>query len=109
MLFSEVRAIFLDAVGTLIHPDPPAPVVYEQMGKRFGSHYDAADIQSRFAKAFEHEEQVDRRRGWRTSEKREIERWRHIVANVLDDVIDQNACFQRLFDHFSIPDAWRCD
>lgn len=109
MLFSEVRAIFLDAVGTLIHPHPPAPVVYEQMGKRFGSHYNAAVIRSRFAEAFAQEEQVDRRRGWRTSEEREIERWRHIVSNVLDDVIDQSACFQSLFDHFSTPDAWSCD
>lgn len=105
----KVRAVFFDAVGTLIHPDPPAHVVYEQVGKRYGSRYDSGVIKIRFAEGFEQEEQVDRRRNWRTSEERENERWRHIVAHVLDVVSDPIACFQALFDHFSRPDAWRSD
>jgi putative hydrolase of the HAD superfamily len=31
------------------------------------------------------------------------------VAKVLDDVTDQEACFQRLFNHFGQPGAWRCE
>jgi len=104
-----VRAIIFDAVGTLIHPDPPAPAVYAQIGKRFGSRYHEHVIKPRFVQAFEHEEDLDRRQGWRTSEEREIERWRRIVAYLLEDVADQGSCFQVLFDHFSRPEAWRCD
>lgn len=104
-----IRAIFFDAVGTLIHPDPPAPVVYEQVGKRFGSRLGASEIKRRFAEAFDAEEQSDRRGGWQTSENREIERWRSIVAHVLDDSSDPLNCFQLLFNHFSKPEAWRCD
>jgi putative hydrolase of the HAD superfamily len=108
MFLSGIRAVVLDAVGTLIYPDPPAPVLYSQVGKRFGSRHDAEAIKSRFLQAFEQEDQVDRGLGWRTSEEREIERWRHIVARVLDDVSDPGACFHTLFDHFSRPEAWRC-
>ena len=109
MLLSGIRAVVLDAVGTLIHPDPPAPVVYAQVARSWGSHYDVAAIKSRFLQAFEHEELTDRRLGWRTSEAREIERWRHIIAKVLDDVSDPESCFHTLFDHFSRPQAWCCD
>jgi putative hydrolase of the HAD superfamily len=106
---SQIRAIFFDAVGTLIHPDPPAPIVYEQVGKRFGSRYDAVAITARFTNAFKAEEEFDRRVGWQTSEKREIERWRSIVENVLDDAPEPAACFQELFEYFAQPVAWRCD
>jgi putative hydrolase of the HAD superfamily len=109
MPISGVRAVVFDAVGTLLFPDPSASVVYAQVGSRYGSQLNADSIRTRFAKAFRAQEEIDRRLGWRTSEEREKVRWRHIVANVLTDVIDPDACFQMLFDHFSKPDAWRCD
>jgi putative hydrolase of the HAD superfamily len=106
---SLVRVVFFDAVGTLIHPDPPAPIVYARIGQEFGSHYDAAAIKERFSEAFRAEEEIDRSNGWQTSEEREIERWRRIVESVLDDVGDPTICFRRLFDHFAGPGSWRCD
>ncbi|HEV2950261.1 MAG TPA: HAD-IA family hydrolase [Gemmataceae bacterium] len=109
MSLCGVRAVIFDAVGTLIFPDPPAPVVYAQVGARYGSKLDADSIRPRFEIAFRDEDEVDRRQGWRTSEERERQRWRHIVARVLNDVADREACFQALFDHFSEPEAWRCD
>jgi len=36
-------------------------------------------------------------------------RWRSIVAEVLDDVADGDACFRELYDHFARPDAWRVE
>jgi putative hydrolase of the HAD superfamily len=104
-----IRAIFFDAVGTLIHPEPPAPSVYAVIGRRHGSHLDTHTIIARFRLAFQHEEELDRALGWRTSEAREIERWRRIVVAVLDDVCDSHACFAELFDHFARPESWRCD
>jgi putative hydrolase of the HAD superfamily len=105
----EVRAVYLDAVGTLLHPDPPAPMVYAAVGRRHGSRLDAATIATRFRSAFGREEAVDRAHSWRTSETREQERWRHIITAVFDDVPDSDVCFRELFHHFSRPDAWRLD
>ncbi len=104
-----IRAIVFDAVGTVIHPLPPAPVLYAEVGRRFGSNRIAAEIAPRFIAAFARAEAIDYANGLRTGETREIERWRRIVGQVLDDVRDQDACFLELFEHFSRPEAWRCD
>ena len=108
-LLSGVRAVVFDAVGTLILPDPSASVTYALVGRKFGSQLTPEAITLRFLEAFAREEEVDRQRGWRTSEVREQERWRQIVGRVLDDVSDPESCFRELFDHFSRPAAWRCD
>jgi putative hydrolase of the HAD superfamily len=104
-----VRAVFFDAVGTLIHPEPLAPVVYASVGRRFGSRLGVETIMKRFRAAFHREDLIDRAYGWRTSEAREITRWRYIVSTVLDDVFDAESCFRELFEHFSRPKSWRCD
>jgi putative hydrolase of the HAD superfamily len=104
-----IRGVLLDAVGTLIHPDPPASVVYADIGRKFGSRWTQAEIAKRFRAAFHHEEAEDWRDNLRTSEEREERRWRHIVSEVLDDVADKEECFRILFDHFAQPAAWRCE
>jgi putative hydrolase of the HAD superfamily len=105
----DIRVVFFDAVGTLIHPEPAAPLVYASVGRRHGSRLDADVIAARFRHAFALEEERDRLGGWRTSEAREVERWRRIVTAVLDDVGNAEACFQELFVHFSRPEAWHCE
>jgi putative hydrolase of the HAD superfamily len=109
MIPLHVRAVFFDAVGTLIHPEPSAAVAYAQIGRRYGSRLSPAEIAIRFRSAFVQEENFDRANELRTNEERERRRWRDIVARVLDDVADAEACFADLFHHFSRPDAWRCD
>jgi putative hydrolase of the HAD superfamily len=106
-LGNNVRAVFFDAVGTLIHPDPPAAEVYVEAGRRHGSRVSLAEVSSRFASAFRRQEEVDRNRGWQTSEVRETERWRAIVAEVLDDVAEREQCFAELYEHFARPRSWR--
>ncbi len=101
--------VFFDAVGTLIHPDPPAPVVYAAVGRCLGSRLDEATIATRFRTAFRRQEEADYAGNLRTDETREIARWRVIVREVLDDVSDAEACFQGLYAHFAHPDAWRCE
>lgn len=101
--------VFFDAVGTLLHPEPPAPVVYAAVGRRFGSRLDEAEIAQRFRAAFLRQEQADHSIGLRTSEEREWMRWRAIVAEVLDDVSDPEGCFAELHSHFARPNAWRCE
>ena len=36
-LLGDARAVFFDAVGTLLHPDPSAAEVYAGVGRRYGS------------------------------------------------------------------------
>ena len=55
------------------------------------------------------EEDLDRASGWRTSEQRELDRWRAIVGEVLSDANDVQACFTALYQHFSDPCNWQCD
>ncbi len=105
----RLRAVAFDAVGTLIHPDPPAAAVYAAVGRRHGSRLDAATIRDRFGAAFRDEERRDHGGQLVTSEERERRRWREIVARVLDDVADATACFGELYDHFAHPDAWHCE
>jgi putative hydrolase of the HAD superfamily len=107
IISAGVRAVFFDAVGTLIEPDPPAALVYAKVGRRFGSRLTAEAIKARFMAAFTREEEADRRGGLRTSEEREERRWRDIVGRVLDDVADPERCFADLYHHFSLPTAWR--
>jgi putative hydrolase of the HAD superfamily len=105
---SQVRALFFDAVGTLIHPEPPTPEVYASVGRRHGSSLTVPTIQARFKAAFQREEDADRANDWRTDEAREELRWRRIVAGVLTDVTDAEACFSELFAYFGRPESWHC-
>lgn len=105
-LLTDIKAVAFDAVGTLIAPAPAAPVVYESVGRRYGSRLSVSDIAIRFRSAFESEEMRDEVLRWQTSPTREVERWRQIVASVFGDQIDLNGCFRELWDHFARPDAW---
>jgi putative hydrolase of the HAD superfamily len=53
---STIRAIYFDAVGTLVHPEPAVAVVYADAARRFGSHYRADDLATRFQRAFQAQE-----------------------------------------------------
>jgi putative hydrolase of the HAD superfamily len=106
------KCIAFDAVGTLIHPTPPPGEIYFQVGRRFGSRLSDEEIARRFKQAFRNSERADFNGGLgpllATNEAREKERWRQIVATVIDDVTDSNGCFAELFAHFASPKAWSC-
>lgn len=106
------RCIAFDAVGTLIHPTPAAGEVYYQFARRHGSKLAADEITRRFKQAFLETEQGDTLLSEEvrlvTSESREKERWRQIVATVIDDVANPAGCFVDLFAHFASPESWSC-
>jgi putative hydrolase of the HAD superfamily len=106
------KCIAFDAVGTIIHPSPPAAEVYFDAARRFGSRLELKEISRRFSQAFRETEQgeLTAEAGVRlvTSEAREKDRWAQIVATVIDDIPDTTACFAELFAHFACPEAWRC-
>ena len=106
MVTADTRAVFFDAVGTLLFPSPPAPVVYAAAAREHGLDITHEEIRSRFVRAFRAEEELDRAAGWATSEEREQSRWRRIVSDTLSGVADAGPCFRRLYDHFAQPSAW---
>jgi putative hydrolase of the HAD superfamily len=106
---ARIRAVFFDAVGTLIHPAPPPAAVYSEIGRRFGSNLHVEAIRQTFRVAVARQNDMDCVNGWRTSEPREVDRWRAVVREVLNDVKDQEACFEELFEHFAKPAHWRCE
>src|SRR5262249_54599660 len=109
-LLSDIRAVFFDAVGTLIMPDPPVVNVYLALANRHGLQSSSAEIGTRFREAFRIEEENDRVRNWACCESGEETRWRTIVTSVFSDrgTAEQiESCFLDLFAHFARPTAWR--
>ena len=103
-----IEGIVLDAVGTLIDPEPSVAQVYASAAARQGLIVDVAEVKSRFRQHFRNDE-VDEQIGpMATDEAIEYRRWRRIVANVLPDLPDLDRGFAELWDHFGRPEAWRC-
>ncbi|MCA9122544.1 MAG: HAD-IA family hydrolase [Planctomycetaceae bacterium] len=97
----SVRAVVFDAVGTLIHPDPPVSVAYKELGFQHGSQLTREDIARNFHRvllAFSHQTTTD--------EEIELQRWRQIVAGVFSDLEDTDRLFCELWDHFARPASW---
>ena len=103
-----IEGIVLDAVGTLIDPEPPVARAYAEAGLRQGVVVDVAEVKSRFGRHFRDDEVDDQRGPMLTDEAIESRRWRRIVGNVLPDLPDPALAFDELWDHFGRPEAWRC-
>lgn len=108
------RWVVFDAVGTLIHPDPPVPVAYQSIAARYGSKLSVEEVGRRFRKAFRQTETEAFPNGpsadklWVSSDAIEKARWRWIVEQVVPDVDDPEAAFLELWNHFADPASWSC-
>lgn len=99
----NVRAVFFDAVGTLMYPYPPVAKVYHREGLNLGSKYSVEEVAPRFRAAIKKHHQ-----GGFTSEELERERWRRIVYDVIDDIDDsQDLLLDALWQHFGSATSWR--
>jgi putative hydrolase of the HAD superfamily len=106
--WNRIEGIVLDAVGTLIEPEPSVAKVYASAALRQGIVVEVAEVKRRFSQHFRNDE-VDEQLGpMVTDESIEYRRWRRIVANVLPDLPDQDRAFAELWDHFGRSQAWRC-
>ena len=94
--------IALDAVGTVMTPEPAVEAAYGTVGRRHGSRLSDAEIAARFRQVFSRREL-----GETTSEPLEQEFWRSVVSEVLPDTHAPDACFAELFAWFAQPQAWR--
>ena len=109
ILGPHIRAVYFDAVGTVLHPHPSPFEVYAAAARENGLVLEIPVIRERFLAAFAREEARDRDAGWITSEAREFERWRTIVTTTLHEARDPLACFEHLWNHYAQPHAWRVD
>jgi putative hydrolase of the HAD superfamily len=105
MLDAGVRAVFFDAVGTLLFPREPVRQTYAAIGRRHGSRLTETHILVPLHAAFARQEAIDEIAGWQTSEAREQARWRQIVAEAIPDITSEQA-FADLWAHYSDPAAW---
>lgn len=107
-----IVAILFDAVGTLIDAAPPVPLAYQSIAATFGSRLTLDQIRQRFRRALhrggDSQNPASLARS-ATSEPAERERWREIVAEVIDDVplAAADDLFAALWRHFAEPASWR--
>lgn len=103
-MLDGVQWILFDAVGTLIHADPPVAAAYYAAAQKFGSRLSVEEIGQRFRVALA----AEQRGGSPTNETVERERWRRIVGRVIDDVAHaEDKLFDQLWRHFAEPDHWQ--
>jgi putative hydrolase of the HAD superfamily len=106
MAANSLRAVYFDAVGTLLTPADPVAATYRAAALRFGLDLDEATIRSRVWEAFEKQERLDHQQGWQASEAREAERWRSVIQETLRELADPSDCFHWLWEWYRSPDAW---
>lgn len=107
-LGTGLEGIVLDAVGTLIEPEPGVAEAYQAAARRQGVAVDADVVRARFRRHFRDDEADETLGPLATDEALEARRWRRIVGRVLPEVPDPERAFAELWDHFSRPGSWRC-
>jgi putative hydrolase of the HAD superfamily len=100
-MFSSVRAVVFDAVGTLIYADPPVAAAYCRAGQRHGSSLSANEIADRFGAAMEQHFGDEH-----SNERMERQRWSRVVADVFVDLEDATPVFEELWHHFANHRHW---
>jgi putative hydrolase of the HAD superfamily len=98
----------LDAVGTLIKPDPSVAVAYTEAARRQGVELEPEEVRARFQVHFQSDEVHAGRGVLSTDEATERRRWRKIVVGVLPEIPEPERAFDELWEHFSRPGSWRC-
>jgi putative hydrolase of the HAD superfamily len=105
MIEPGIRAVFFDAVGTLLFPRTPVARTYAEFARGHGATITEEQVRAAFRTAFAQQERLDHSANWRTDENRERTRWRNIVSDVLPGV-DADRCFADLWEWFANPIAW---
>ncbi|QDT35818.1 HAD family hydrolase [Stratiformator vulcanicus] len=100
-----LRAVVFDAVGTVLHPQPDVVTAYHEIGRQHGSSLSRDEVGRRFREAFTSRAETE----LETSDAIEYEFWRYVVGKVFRDVVDPEACFRQLHEHFAQPTSWRFD
>jgi putative hydrolase of the HAD superfamily len=106
-----IRAVTLDAAGTLFAPSEPVGVTYARVARRHGIAADPAGVEARFRRALRAAPPLAFP-GTTASGRALLERawWLDVVRTALsaDDATPPRlaACFEALFAHYARADAW---
>lgn len=107
MKVQGIAGIVVDAVGTLIEPEPTVAIAYAEAARRQGRELDPVAIAGRFREHFGADEQDEARGPLASDEAIERRRWRRIVGQVLPELPDPDRAFAELWDHFARASSWR--
>jgi putative hydrolase of the HAD superfamily len=103
--FNGVEAVLFDAVGTLIHPEPPAVEVYHRKGAALGAKLSMEEVERRFRAAFA--AAFADSGSAPTSHALEEAKWREVVAAVFRGTpAPLDELFALLWDHFFQSRHW---
>jgi putative hydrolase of the HAD superfamily len=105
---ATVRALLLDAVGTLIALREPPALVYTRTARACGLRVDEAQVASRLASVRIGPPALE---GVPLDEipARERAGWREVVRSALGDAAADGATFERLWAHYATGAAWRLE
>jgi putative hydrolase of the HAD superfamily len=106
--WNGISGIVIDAVGTLIKPDPSVAAAYTAAAYRQGVVLEPEQVRRRFQVHFQSDAVHAEQGVLSTDEGTERRRWRGIVAGVLPEIADPDRAFEELWDHFGRPESWRC-
>lgn len=109
-----IRAVFFDAVGTVLHSREPAVASYATIARRFGADVDERALAAAFLQSLAQAPALAFGLGHDAAELRRMERewWRRLVLRTFDGVGrpgDFDAFFDELFAFFAEPGNWRAD
>jgi putative hydrolase of the HAD superfamily len=105
----NVRAICLDAGGTLFRPYPSVGEVYARVALKYGVSLEAAHIEGRFHEVW-HARNGLASLASLTSDKIERDWWHGVVHEVFSGSAafqDFPAFFSELYDYFATAECWR--
>ena len=100
------RFVLLDAVGTVIFPDPPVAKAYYQAAISHAAQISEAEIKTRFPHAVS--KYYDRKSGvyhLPCSDESDRLLWQQIVKEVFDEQYSEEL-FEDLWSHFAAPHSW---
>jgi putative hydrolase of the HAD superfamily len=107
--FVGIRAVFLDAGGTLFQPYPSVGEIYSATALRHGLHVAPAELERFFHEAWQARNGLSSLAG-ATSDKIERDWWYGLVKDVFaraGTFEDFEAFFEELYDLFARPECWR--
>lgn len=96
----EVKALFVDAAGTLLHPREPVGVTYARVAQAHGHRADPVAVEHRFRAALKSAAPARQRGDGRLF-------WRPVVADAVG--VDDPRVFDALYDWYATPKAWWID
>lgn len=107
-----LRAVFFDAVGTLIHLARPVGESYREIAARHGADLEAGALDRAFRAAFSRAPKRTSANGPRPDDDKGW--WRALVSGILAGALpsdqragfDEEAYFENLYAHFAAPGVW---